>query len=303
MMAKASQTVWGGVEGGGTKFVCALGSDPDHILVETQIATRGPEETLAEVAAFFGKEGANQSVGGIGVGSFGPVDLDPKSPTYGYITSTPKAGWRNIDVAGTLGKALKLPIAFGMDVGAAALGEHTWGAAQGLTDFIYLTVGTGIGAGVMANGELLRGLVHPEVGHLLIPHDKARDPFSGACPFHGDCLEGLASGPAMLQRWGQPAETLPVDHEAWALEAEYLAYALTNFILAYSPQRIIIGGGVLSQAQLLPKIQTRVRALLGGYVRNPKVEEGIGEYIVKPQLGNKAGVLGAIAMVKSLATI
>jgi fructokinase len=268
-------------------------------LKQTQIPTREPGETLADVISFFEKERAGKKLASIGVGCFGPLDLDPQSSTYGYITFTPKAGWGNVDVVGTLAKAFHVPIAFDTDVNASALSEHKWGAARGIEDFIYLTVGTGIGGGAMVNGQLVHGLVHPEIGHIRIPHDRQRDYFPGVCAFHGDCLEGLASGPAIKARWGVAAETLPADHEAWDLEAEYLSYALANIILSYSPKRIIVGGGLFSQQQLLPKIWKRLPVTLNGYVHSPKIESHISDYIVKPQLGPQAGVLGAIALAQS----
>jgi fructokinase len=193
-------------------------------------------------------------------------------------------------------QALGVPVGFDTDVNAAALGEWQWGAAQGLGNFIYLTVGTGIGGGGMAGGRLIHGLVHPEMGHIPVPHDHDRDPFPGRCPFHADCLEGLAAGPALEERWGRPAETLPGDHPAWALEAHYLALGLMAYICILSPQRIILGGGVMQQKQLFPLIRQEVQQLLNGYVQSPAIVEKIDEYIVPPGLGDKAGVLGSLAL-------
>jgi fructokinase len=224
------------------------------------------------------------------------VDLDPASPTYGFITSTPKEGWQQTDMAGTVRRSLDLPVGFDTDVNAAALGEHQWGAAQGLDTFVYLTIGTGIGGGAMAGGRLLHGLIHPEMGHLRVPHDVRADPFEGVCPFHQDCLEGLASGPAIEARWGQSAKTLPADHAAWPLQTHYLALALVNLICTLSPQRIILGGGVMKQQHLFPLIRPRVQELLNGYVRVPQILDSIDTYIVPPALGARAGVLGAIAL-------
>jgi fructokinase len=189
------------------------------------------------------------------VASFGPLDLNPRSPTYGCITSTPKPGWSDVDLVRPIRQAFNVPIGFDTDVNAAALAEWRWGAAQGLQSFVYLTIGTGIGGGGLINGQRMHGLIHPEMGHLRIPHDLAGDPFPGACPFHGDCLEGLASGPAFIARWGQPAETLPDDHPAWRLEAQYLSLALVNIICTLSPQRLILGGGVMQRQRLFPLIQ------------------------------------------------
>ncbi len=232
----------------------------------------------------------------IGIAAFGPLDPDPASPTYGHITTTPKEGWAHTDFVGALRRHFDGPIAFDTDVNGAALGEWRWGAARGLDTFIYLTVGTGIGGGGMARGRLLHGLIHPEMGHIRLARDPQRDPFAGICPFHGDCLEGLASGPALEKRWGQKAETLPPDHPAWDLEADYLAQALHNFICVLSPQRIILGGGVMQQRHLFPRIRARVLASLNGYVQSPALLERIDEYIVPPALGSRAGVLGAIAL-------
>jgi fructokinase len=204
-------------------------------------------------------------------------------------------------VAGRLKKDLGVPVAFDTDVNAAAIGEARWGAARGLDTFIYLTVGTGIGGGGLVRGRPMHGLVHPEIGHMLLPHDRSVDPFPGACPFHGGCLEGLASGPALLLRWGQPAESLPVDHPAWALEARYLALALVNLVCTLSPQRIVMGGGVMEQAHLFPLIRKEVAALLNGYIRATEILEAVDSYIVPPGLGDRSGRLGALAMAERLA--
>jgi fructokinase len=201
-----------------------------------------------------------------------------------------------VDFAGQVGRALAAPVGFDTDVNAAAVGEHRWGAAQGLDNFIYLTVGTGIGGGGLINGRPMHGLVHPEMGHVRLPHDRDDDPFPGRCPFHGDCLEGMASGPALEDRWGQPAETLPEDHPAWPLQARYLAFALVNFICTLSPQRIILGGGVMKQESLFPLIRSEVLSLLNDYVRSPAITEEIDSYIVPPGLGGRAGGLGALAL-------
>ncbi len=289
----ASLLHYGGIEAGGTKFICAIGTGPDD-LRQVQFPTTTPAGTIDRAIAFFHEQ--YTPLAAIGIASFGPIDLNPNSPKYGFITTTPKPGWTNTDLAGAVRRALNVPVGFDTDVNGAALGEYRWGAAQGLDTFIYLTIGTGIGGGGLASGRLLRGLIHPEMGHIRIPHDFARDPFPGACPYHGDCLEGLASGPALEKRWGQRAEALPADHPAWELEAHYLALALVNYICTLSPQRIIIGGGVMEQAQLFPIIRNQVQQLLNGYVQSPEIQERIDEYIVPPGLGECAGVLGAIAL-------
>ena len=286
-------TLYGGIEAGGTKFVCALGTGPDDIRAETRFPTTNPEETFGRAIDFFN---AHDEVAAIGVGSFGPIDPRPGTPTFGFITSTPKPGWQDTDFVGTLETAFDVPVGFDTDVNAAALGEHRWGAAQGLETFIYLTIGTGIGGGAMVEGEMLHGVMHPEMGHIRIPHDRERDPFEGGCPYHGDCLEGLANGPAIEARWGVRGEHLPQDHPAWDLEATYLAHALVNYTLTLAPQRIIMGGGVMAQEQLFPLIRAKVVALLNGYFQVAEVTERIDEYIVPPALGGRAGVLGAIAL-------
>ena len=248
--------LYGAVEAGGTKFVCMVGTGPDDMREQTRFPTTSPDATLRETIAFFrSAESTLGKVAAVGIASFGPVDVQSASPTFGFITSTPKAGWANVDIAGALRNAFDVPIGFDTDVNAAALAEWRWGAAQALDTFLYLTIGTGIGGGGMVNGRLMHGLVHPEMGHVRIPHDLETDRFAGICPFHGDCLEGLASGPAMAARWLQPAEQLPSGHPGWTLEAHYLALALVNFICTVSPERIVMGGGVMSNGQLFPAIR------------------------------------------------
>ena len=276
--------LFGGIEAGGTKFVCATGSGPDD-LEALEFPTTSPAETLQRTAEFFRSRSA---VRAIGIGSFGPIDPNPESSTFGYITSTPKLAWQNFDFAGAIRSALGLKVAFDTDVNAAALGEFRWGAAQGLDTFLYLTVGTGIGGGGMVNGRLMHGLTHPEMGHIRIPHDRLLDPFPGCCPYHGDCLEGLASAPAIQARWSKPGENLPSNHEAWDLEAHYLALGLVNWICTLSPQRVVLGGGVLRREGLYARVREKVAVLLNGYIAPPE--------IVPPALGARAGVLGAIAL-------
>ena len=298
-----SVTMFGGIEGGGTKFICAVGTSPDDIRREIRIPTTIPEETLGGVITFFKQAEADFGrLSALGVACFGPLDPTPDSASYGHILPTPKPGWTNADIVGTLRSAFDIPIGFDTDVNGAALGEWTWGAAQGLDTFIYLTVGTGIGGGLMANGKLMHGLLHPEMGHIRIPHDKQRDPFEGACPFHGDCFEGLASGPALEKRWGQKAETLPLDHPAWKLEAHYIALALANYITTLSPQRIVIGGGVGGREDLLPLIRKNVQDILNGYVQSAAIMNDIDQYIIPPGLGGRSGMLGAIALAKEAIT-
>ena len=217
-----SKLMFGSIEAGGTKFVCGVGTGPAD-LKTMQFPTTSPAATLAIAIEFLREESAGE-LKAVGIGSFGPIDLHSTSLTFGYVTSTPKAGWQNYNLAGTVRDALGVPVGFDTDVSAAALGEARWGAAQNLTDFLYLTIGTGIGGGAIINGRVLHGLVHPEMGHIRVPHDLVKDPYPGGCPYHGDCLEGLASGPAMQARWGKAAQDLPPDHPAWTLEAHYLAH-------------------------------------------------------------------------------
>ena len=273
----------GGVEAGGTKFVCVVGSGPDDVVADTTMPTTTPAETLARVVEFFRAHGP---VAAIGVGAFGPLDLDSRSATFGSITNTPKPGWANTDLDAAL-RVLGVPVTIDTDVNAAALGEQRWGAARGLDTFVYLTVGTGIGGGAIVGGRLVHGLVHPEMGHMPVPHDRARDPFAGYCPYHGDCLEGLASGPAIEARWQRAPETLPDDHPAWNLESHYLGLGLATIVSVLSPERVVIGGGV-ARPHLLSRVRAELKRVLAGYVRAPE--------IVAPALGDRAGVLGALAL-------
>jgi fructokinase len=285
--------LFGAIEAGGTKFVLGIGSNPGN-LTTVQIPTTTPESTIAEAVAFF--RNSSEKIDAVGIGSFGPVDLRPGSPTCGYITSTPKEGWSNCNLAGSIAKALGVPVGFDTDVNAAALGEARWGAGIGLTDCLYITVGTGIGGGAVVNGSVLHGLVHPEMGHIRVPHDWSSDPFPGICPFHSDCLEGLASGPAMQARWGIPPRQLQEDHRAWRLEAHYLALGLIAWVCILSPQRIILGGGVMQQPHIFPLIHAEFSLLINRYIKAHELNEGIRDYIVPPGLGNRAGVLGALAL-------
>ncbi|MCL4271629.1 MAG: ROK family protein [Anaerolineales bacterium] len=294
-----NEPLYGAIEGGGTKFVCAVGTGPNDLRAEIRVETTSPEETLSRVVKFFHEQEAKfGKLASIGFACFGPLDPNPASPTYGHILPTPKPGWTNANVVGMLKDAFDIPIVFDTDVNGAALGEWRWGAAQELETFIYLTIGTGIGGGAYVEGKLLHGLIHPEMGHILLRHDRDKDPFAGTCPFHGDCFEGLACGGAMEKRWGQPGETLSAEHPAWDLEAEYVAQALTNYTLTLSPQRIILGGGVGSVPHLLSKVRARTRELINGYIQSPIILEHIETFIVNPGLGNRSGVLGAIALAK-----
>ncbi len=286
--------MYGAVEAGGTKFVCAVGTGPDNLLERVQFPTRTPEETMARVIAFFKPHLSRLEA--IGVGTFGPVDVHPTSPTYGTITSTPKPGWQYFNIREALERALHVPVYVETDVNAAALGEHQWGAGQGLHTFVYITVGTGIGGGALVEGHLLHGLMHPEMGHMRVPHYQDQDPFPGICPFHGDCLEGLASGPAMAERWHADPATLPPEHPAWDLEAHYLAWAVVNLVTILAPQRVILGGGVMHQEHLFPRIRDKASRILADYVAPLASEDAWETYIVPPALGDNAGILGALAL-------
>ncbi len=288
---------FGAIEAGGTKFVCAVGVGPDRIEEQVQFPTTTPDETLERAIQFF----KGRSLAALGVGSFGPLDLNRESARYGFITSTPKPGWRDTDLVGRLQAALGIPVGLDTDVNAAARAEWQWGAGAGCAVVLYLTVGTGIGGGVMVHGRPLQGLGHPEMGHVRVPHDLQRDPFAGACPYHGDCLEGLAAGPALRARWGQPAESLPPDHPAWPLEAQYLALALVNYMCILSPMRILLGGGVMQQPGLLPMIRRPAVELLRGYLDLGTVRPDLADYIVAPGLGDRSGILGALALAANAA--
>ena len=285
-----------GIEGGGTKFVCAYGSDPDDLQGRTVIRTETPEITMQALIEYIREIQQKVSIAGIGASIFGPLDLDPASSSYGYITSTPKRGWVNFDFLGTLKKEFNCPVGFDTDVNAAAISEYRWGAAKNISDVLYLTIGTGIGGGAIANHRLIHGAMHPEMGHILIPQHK-NDNFPGVCKYHGNCLEGLASGPSLKERWNvKSALDLPPEHPGWEIEANYLGIALANYTMTLSPKKIILGGGVMRQEHLLPKIRYQLIQHLGGYIQNPTVIQGLESYIVKPGLEENAGVLGAIAI-------
>jgi fructokinase len=289
--------LYGGIEGGGTKFNCAVGDSPENIIAEARFATTTPAETIQQVVEFF-KPYLNQ-IQSIGLGSFGPFDVDPSSLTFGHITTTPKPHWANTNILGMLKEKINLPIAAEMDVVVAGLGEAKWGASKNDSHSLYLTIGTGIGGGYIVDGKPLRGLASLEMGHIRLARDPYLDPFQGACPYHGDCFEGLASGPAIEARLGQRAETLPDDHPYWDIEANYIAQALVNYILSLAPQRIIIGGGVMQKDFMFPSVRRKVQELLNSYINHEMILKRIDEYIVPPALGGRSGVLGAIALAMS----
>lgn len=281
----------GAIEGGGTKFVCGIGNE--HGVIEDRISfpTERPEKVMEQITAYFKDNG----VEAIGIGTFGPIDLDPGSPTYGVVTTTPKPGWSGFPFLDAMKREFGLPLGWDTDVNAAAYGEAVWGAAAGLDSCVYYTIGTGVGVGVYVEGKLVHGLVHPEGGHILTrrhPDDK----YEGFCPYHGDCLEGLAAGPAIEKRWGAKGSELPEDHPAWALEAYYIGQAVASTILMLSPKRVILGGGVMHQKQLLPMIRAEVKRNLNGYVSAAALQDGIDEYIVSPGLGDNAALCGSLAL-------
>ncbi len=286
----------GAIEAGGTKFVCGIGDEHGQIEKRVSFSTRDPEATLADVIQFFQQE----NVDAIGIGTFGPINIDPHSSMYGHVTTTPKPGWSNYPFLQKLKEHFAVPFGWDTDVNAAALGEAMWGAAQGLDSCVYYTIGTGVGLGVYAEGSLMHGLVHPEGGHVLVRRHP-NDDFAGLCPYHGDCLEGMAAGPALEARWEMKGADIKSDHPAWALEAYYIAQAVTSAILMLSPKKVILGGGVMHQQQLFPLIRAEVKKNLNGYVSSPALLEEIDQYIVSPGLGDNAGLCGSVALgVKAL---
>ena len=291
---RKEKNLFAGIEAGGTKFICGIGTQDGEILAETRIPTTTPADTLSRCVDFFEEQRARfGDFSAIGVASFGPLDPRLASVKYGHILPTPKSGWSNAGIVGMLRKAFDLPIGFDTDVNGAALGEWRWGAAKGVDNFIYLTIGTGVGGGAMVNSKLMHGLLHPEMGHIPLPKD---DDAISVCPFHDDCFEGLASGPAIEKRWGLKAEMLDARHPAWEAEASLIARALRSFICTLSPERIILGGGVMEQSHLFPIIREKTLAELNGYVQSVQILERINEYIVPVALEGKAGILGAFVL-------
>lgn len=284
---------YGAIEAGGTKFVLAVGDGEGTVIESVQIPTEIPEITIPNVLDFFRK----YELISIGIGSFGPIDVDKASDTYGNVTSTPKQGWTDFPFVKTMQDALMIPVGFNTDVNAAALGEVTHGAAKGLDSCLFITVGTGIGAGAVVQGKLLQGLTHPEMGHILVPRHP-EDTYVGSCPYHKDCLEGLAAGPAIEKRWGKKGIELADQPDVWELEAFYLAEAIMQYILILSPKKVILGGGVMKQSRLLPLVHDKVQQLLNGYVALPELSGQIGNYIVTPGLGDQAGIVGALMLAK-----
>lgn len=282
--------ILGALEAGGTKMVCAIGNENGEIAEQISIPTQTPDITIPKLLAFF--EG--KQIEALGIGCFGPIDVDRDSGTYGYITTTPKLPWQNYNMAGVFRDKLGVPVGFDTDVNASALGEYTWGIAKGLQSCIYITIGTGVGVGAIVDGRLVHGMMHPEGGHILLqklPHDT----YEGFCPFHKNCMEGLAAGPAIEGRWGKKAVELADRAEVWEMEAEYIAQALVDYVMLLSPQRMILGGGVMHQTHLLPMIRNKFRKLLNGYIRTKELED-LENYIVMQSLDDRQGIMGALKL-------
>lgn len=293
-MSNSDAPLFAGIDAGGTDFKCIIATSPQDIVAQCKVPVTEPEATLQQCLDFFQQvQGAAGSFTALGIGSFGPVDLHPDSPSYGCITSTPKPQWQNTDIVGYFKRHLALPIVFDTDVNGALLGESVWGAAAGIRNAVYVTVGTGIGVGAMVDGAILQGAMHVEAGHMLIPRH-TDDGYHGCCPFHGACLEGLASGPAIADRWQQDPKSMDEDHPAWSLQAHYLASLAMNLALMYSPDRIIFGGGVMARAHLLNQVQQGYLALMNCYLGNQS--DSVDRFIVPAALGGQAGALGAIAL-------
>lgn len=299
-MSKSTHSLYGAVEAGGTKFVCAVGEPGGRLLAQASFPTTTPEETLAHVADFFAQAKAQHGgIGAVGIGSFGPVHVRPGSPQYGRIARTPKLRWEGVDMLGEITRGAGAPGAIDTDVNIALLGEVRHGAGVGQDDVVYVTVGTGIGAGLLANGRLVYGFAHPEVGHIHVPKLTEDAGFAGVCAFHADrCVEGLASGPALRERWGVGAESLPPEHPAWTMQARYLAALCVNLLVVSAPRRIILGGGVMGQAHLFPRVRDALRELLNGYFDFAAYGIELDDFVVPAQLGGRAGVVGALELAR-----
>ena len=282
----------GALEAGGTKMVCAIGDETGKIFEQVPIPTETPEITVPRLTGYF-KE---REVDALGIGCFGPIVPDRSSPMYGCITSTPKTAWRNFNIVNAFAKALQCPIGFDTDVNSSVLGEVTFGQAKGKNCVIYLTIGTGVGGGIYIEGNLLHGMLHPETGHVLIQR-RVSDTYAGICPYHKNCLEGLAAGPAIEKRWGKKAALLADRPEVWELEADYIAQALTGYILTLSPRMIILGGGVMHQEQLFPLIREKVTQMLGGYIQAKELDD-MEHYIVPASLNDNQGIMGCFELAR-----
>ena len=282
----------GALEAGGTKMVCAIGDENGNVFERMSFPTRMPEETMPGIINYF----RERPVEALGISSFGPLNLNKQNPNFGDITTTPKPGWQNYPLLRTLAAALNVPVGIDTDVNGAALAEARLGAGRGLDSLVYYTIGTGVGGGAVVEGRLLHGLVHPEMGHMLLRPCKDDPAPHGFCPYHDGCLEGMATGVAIEKRWGVPAAQLPPEHIAWDIEAEYLAQMCANTIVILSPKKIVLGGGVMHQVHLFPKIRRRTQELLNGYVANDTILHDIDNYIVAPGLGDNAGEAGSLLL-------
>nr|WP_024836724.1 ROK family protein [Clostridium sp. 12(A)] len=280
----------GALEAGGTKMVCAIGNENGEIFERVSIPTESPDVTMPKLIAYF----ADKEIEALGIGCFGPIDLNRNSETYGCITTTPKLAWKNYNIVKAFQDALSVPVGFDTDVNGSALGEATWGITKGLPNSMYITIGTGVGTGIITNGGLLHGMLHPEGGHLLLSRHP-KDSFEGTCPYHKNCLEGLAAGPAIEARWGEKGTQLADRKEVWELEAYYIAQALVDYIMVISPQRIVIGGGVMHQEHLMPLIREEVKRQLAGYIDTKELSD-IDQYIVLPSLNDNQGIMGALKL-------
>lgn len=280
----------GALEAGGTKMVCAIGDENGNIFKQESIKTTTPQETIPQLLSWF----ENEKIDALGIGCFGPVDLNKKSPSYGHITTTPKPGWKDCDVVGAF-KKFNVPIGFDLDVNASAIGEYTWGIGKGLDSIVYVTIGTGVGAGVIVDGKLLHGMIHPEAGHMLLTRHPDDLSYKGHCPYHSNCVEGLCAGPSLIDRWGKSGAELSDDAKVWEIEGYYLAQMCVDYAMCYSPQRIILGGGVMHQTQLFPIIRRNFKELLGGYLKSAEIDD-LDNYIVVQSLDDKQGIMGAIKL-------
>lgn len=280
----------GALEAGGTKMVCAIGNEQGEIFERISIPTETPEITVPKMIEYF----KDKEIEALGIACFGPIDLNRNSETYGYITTTPKLPWVNYDIVGTFKKALGIPVGFDTDVNGSALGEATWGITKGLESSMYITIGTGVGAGVITNGKLLHGMLHPEAGHVLLTKH-ADDRYEGRCPYHKNCLEGLAAGPAIEARWGKKGVELADKKEVWEMEAYYIGQALVGYILTLSPQRIVLGGGVMHQEHMMPLVREEVKRQLNGYLKTKELDD-MESYIVLPSLDDNQGIMGSLKL-------
>lgn len=298
----AEPQLLGGVEAGGTKFLCGVANADGVVLDQVRIPTTTPAATLGAASAFFAKAQVQHGpLAALSIGSFGPLSLRSTAPDYGSITSTPKVGWSQVDLLGHFAQTLDVPMALDTDVNCAAVGELLFGSGRGLDTFCYVTVGTGIGVGLLVGGAPHGGANHPEAGHIRLPRALGDHAFDGICPFHGDCLEGLASGPAIRARWGRPAEELAAGHPAWGVIAEYIAGLCANLTYIVRPDRIIIGGGVMQPIDMLARVRTALHGQLAGY-DSSIADLDMDTYVAAPTAGDSAGLTGALAVAHRLVT-